>query len=127
VLDLQNLFGVSDGTQLKSRVFSMVAKKQAKHPVSGKRMRNKSTGRNYAKEYAKYQGKKEQINKRSSRNTARAKLVKEGVVSKGDGKDVDHKNNNAKQNIRSNLRAKSKFKNRSFKRNAKGGHAGKGK
>jgi hypothetical protein len=121
------LFGVSDGTQLKSRVFSMVAKKQAKHPVSGKRMRNKSTGRNYAKEYAKYQGKKEQINKRSSRNTARAKLVKEGVVSKGDGKDVDHKNNNAKQNIRSNLRAKSKFKNRSFKRNAKGGHAGKGK
>ena len=105
----------------------MPQKKQKKHPVTGKRMRNKSTGRNYKKEYANYQGKQEQIDKRSSRNKARRKLEKEGVVKKGDGKDVDHKNKNPKSNGRSNLRAQSKYKNRSFKRNSNGGHAGSGK
>lgn len=74
--------------------------------------------RNYKKEYANYQGKPDQIAKRSERNKARRQLMKEGVVHKGDGKDVDHKKPIAKGggNSRSNLRAVSKSSNRSFAR-----------
>jgi 5-methylcytosine-specific restriction endonuclease McrA len=74
--------------------------------------------RNYKKEYANYQGKPEQIKNRSERNQARAQLVKEGVVRKGDGKDVDHKKPIAKggSNSRSNLRPQSASANRSFSR-----------
>lgn len=74
--------------------------------------------RNYAKEYANYQGSEEQKKKRAKRNAARRELTKEGVVHKGDGKDVDHKTPIAKGggNERGNLRAVPKAKNRSFKR-----------
>ena len=47
--------------------------------------------RNYRKQYDKYDGKPEQVKNRAKRNAARAMLAKEGVVKKGDGKDVDHK------------------------------------
>jgi hypothetical protein len=47
--------------------------------------------RDYKKEYANYQGKPEQIARRSKRNTARRTLEKEGLVSKGDGNDVNHR------------------------------------
>lgn len=77
--------------------------------------------RNYRKEYDNYQGSPEQKKRRASRNAARAKLKKSGVVKKGDGKDVDHKNGNPKDNSRSNLRVTSKSKNRSFPRNSKAG------
>ena len=43
--------------------------------------------RPYKKEYEEYQGTPEQIKKRATRNAARAKLMKEGKVSKGDGKE----------------------------------------
>ena len=79
--------------------------------------------RDYKKEYANYQGTPEQIAKRASRNAARAKLSKGGVVKKGDGKDVDHKNGNPLDNNRSNLTVKTKAANRSFKRNSKAGKA----
>lgn len=72
--------------------------------------------RNYREEYDRYQGKPDQKKKRAKRNAARAKLAKEGKVRKGDGKDVDHKNTNANDNKRSNLRVKSKSANRSFAR-----------
>lgn len=68
------------------------------------------------KEYDNYQGKPSQIKRRSSRNKARRKMEKAGKVSKGDGKDVAHKDNNPKNNSRSNLKTQSKSKNRSFKR-----------
>ena len=73
--------------------------------------------RNYRKEYDNYQGKPEQKKKRASRNAARAKMEKSGKVKKGDGKDVDHKNGNPKDNSSKNLRAQPKSKNRSFARN----------
>lgn len=81
-------------------------------------MENKRMTRNYAKEYANYQGSEEQKKKRAKRNAARRELTKEGVVHKGDGKDVDHKTPIAKGggNERGNLRAVPKAKNRSFKR-----------
>jgi hypothetical protein len=72
--------------------------------------------RNYKREYANYQGKPEQIKRRSSRNKARRELMKLGVVKKGDGKDVDHINSNPLNNEIKNLRAKSKRANRSFPR-----------
>jgi len=74
--------------------------------------------RNYAKEYANYQGTPEQIKNRTARNAARSELEKAGVVRKGDGKDVDHKRPIAKGggNSRANLRAVPKSANRSFAR-----------
>ena len=73
---------------------------------------NKSTGRDYVSDYAKFQSSPKAIKERASRNAARAKLEKEGRVSKGDGKDVDHKNGNPLSNKKSNLKVMSKSKNR---------------
>jgi len=86
-----------------------------------KRIRNKSTGRDYKKEYASYQGKPNVIAKRVSRDTARRAMQKRGLVKKGSGMDVDHKDGNPMNNSKTNLRAVSKFKNRSFARNKNGG------
>lgn len=79
--------------------------------------------RNFRQEYDRYQGRPEQIKRRSSRNKARRKLAKQGRVRLGDGKDVDHKNTNPMQNGNGNLRVRSKSANRSFKRNKKAGKA----
>ena len=73
------------------------------------------------KQEAKYHATPEQKKKRASRNAARAKLLKAGKVKKGDGKDVDHRNGNPKDNKKSNLAVKSKSANRSFPRNKKAG------
>ena len=72
--------------------------------------------RNYRKEYDNYHSKPEQKKKRSSRNKAnRIKGVK--------GKDVDHKDGKPMNNSKSNLVAKNKSNNRSFKRNKNAGKA----
>lgn len=75
--------------------------------------------RDYKKEYATYHGSEEQKKNRAKRNAARSLLEKEGRVSKGDGKDVDHKTPISKGggNSKKNLRVVSKSKNRSFPRN----------
>ena len=73
------------------------------------------------KQEAKYHATPEQKKKRASRNAARAKLMKAGKVKKGDGKDVDHRNGNPKDNKSKNLAVKSKSTNRSFPRNKKAG------
>lgn len=72
--------------------------------------------RNYKKEYANYHAKPEQKKRRASRNTARRRMMKAGKVSKGDGKDVAHKNGNPRDNKKSNLGVQSKSKNRSYAR-----------
>lgn len=77
--------------------------------------------RDYKKEYSNYQGTAEQKKKRASRNSARSAMIKAGKVRKGDGKDVDHKNGNPKDNTKKNLRVTTKSANRSFPRNAKAG------
>lgn len=46
--------------------------------------------RNYKAEYANYQGTEEQKKNRAKRNKARRTMMREGKVSKGDGKDVGH-------------------------------------
>ena len=73
--------------------------------------------RNYRREYDTYQGTEEQKKNRAKRNAARRKLMREGRVSKGDGKDVDHKTPLSKGggNGDGNLRVTSRSKNRSKK------------
>jgi len=76
--------------------------------------------RNYRKEYDEYQGTEEQKKNRAKRNNARRQLERDGRVSKGDGKDVDHVKPLSKggSSAKSNLSVKSKSANRSFKRNS---------
>lgn len=68
--------------------------------------------RNYKQEYADYHSTPEQKKRRASRNAARHLLAAKGMVYKGDGKEVDHKNMNPKDNRPSNLKAVSKKVNR---------------
>ena len=72
--------------------------------------------RNYQKEYENYQSQEKQKKNRAARNASRSAMKKKGKVSKGDGKDVHHKDGNPKNKKASNLKITSKTKNRSFKR-----------
>jgi 5-methylcytosine-specific restriction endonuclease McrA len=78
--------------------------------------------RDYAEEYRTYDGTPAVKKKRAQRNKARRQLEREGLVHKGDGKDVDHKVPLSKGGTtsRSNLRVRSSSSNRSFKRNPDG-------
>ena len=78
--------------------------------------------RDYKKQYAKYDGKESVKKDRASRNGARRMMEAEGKVSKGDGKDVDHKKPLSKGGSvkRTNLRVTSKAANRSFPRKKNG-------
>ena len=66
--------------------------------------------RNYAKEYANYHSRPEQIKKRSARNKARRLAIKLGKAKVGDGKDVHHKDGNPLNNNSNNLRSMTKAK-----------------
>jgi len=77
--------------------------------------------RNYAQENTRYKSRPEQVAKRTSRNAARRAATRQGIVKKGDGKDVDHKNGNPMDNRPANLRAVTASANRSFPRNKKAG------
>lgn len=59
----------------------------------------------------------EKIAGRAQRNQARAMLEKEGLVKKGDGKDVNHKKpvRSGGTNARSNLNVESASKNRAWR------------
>jgi hypothetical protein len=78
--------------------------------------------RPYKKEYEQYDGTPAVKKKRAARNKARRMMEREGLVHKGDGKDVDHKRPLSKGGAsnRSNIRVKSATANRSYKRNADG-------
>ena len=76
--------------------------------------------RPYKKEYEQYDGTPAVKKKRAARNKARAIMEKAGLVHKGDGKDVDHKQALSKggKSVRGNLRVKSASANRSYARNS---------
>lgn len=82
---------------------------------------SKNYKRDYRREYLVSHSSPEEKKKRASRNAARRSMEKKGLVRKGDGKDVDHKNTNANDNSPGNLRVKSASSNRSFARNKKAG------
>ena len=76
------------------------------------RFLNENKKRNYKSEYENYHSQSEQIKNRSKRNMARRWAERKGLVKKGDGKDIDHKNGNPKDNSPSNLRVRSRSANR---------------
>lgn len=71
-----------------------------------------SRKRDYKKEYREYHGTEEQKANRAARGRARYKLEKDGAVSKGDGKEVDHKDGNPRNNHPRNLQVMSRTANR---------------
>ena len=72
--------------------------------------------RDYKKQNEKYDSKPSVKKDRASRNAARKAMEASGKVRKGDGKDVDHKDGNPRNNKSKNLRVMAKSKNRSVKR-----------
>lgn len=68
-----------------------------------------------------YENSPAQVKNREARNRARALMVREGLASKGDGKQVDHIKPISKggTTTKSNLRVVSTSANESFKRNSK--------
>ena len=79
-----------------------------------------SKPRDYKHEYKKFQSSTKAKKDRASRNKARAEAMKDGRVSKGDGKDIDHKNMSPRDNSKGNLRVVSKSKNRGHGKTAPG-------
>ena len=65
-----------------------------------------------ARSQAKYNSSPEQKKNRAARNRARYLLEKAGAVRKGDGKDVDHKDSNPRNNAPNNLQVQPKSVNR---------------
>lgn len=63
----------------------------------------------------KYNAKPEQLKRRAERNKARRQAMAKGIVRKGDGKDVDHKNGNT-SHMGKNLRILSESANRRMNR-----------
>lgn len=65
-----------------------------------------------------YNARPDQLKKRAERNAARRELIKDGVVKKGDGKDVDHKKmlDNGGTNAKSNLRVTDQKTNRGWRK-----------
>ena len=59
--------------------------------------------RNYKQEYARYQGTPEQKKRRAQRNRARRMAIREGLVTKGSGFDIHHRDGNPMNNNPSNL------------------------
>lgn len=62
----------------------------------------------------KYNSKPSSKKDRASRNAARAEAIKDGRVRKGDGKDIDHKDSNPRNNKKGNTQVMSASKNRAM-------------
>jgi hypothetical protein len=62
----------------------------------------------------KYNSKPSSKLDRASRNSARSEAVKAGKVRKGDGKDIDHKDSNPRNNKKGNTQVMSASKNRAL-------------
>jgi len=77
---------------------------------------------------AEYQKKPENVEKRVERNKARREALREGVVHKGDGKEIDHKKmlDEGGSNAKSNRRVVDASENRAW-RERKPGVYGKNK
>jgi hypothetical protein len=83
---------------------------------------------NYVRDYSMSgEGKYDKSPKRMADNRARKKarslLERAGKAKRGDGKDVDHKDGNPRNNSPKNLRSVGRAANRSIRRNKKAGKA----
>lgn len=79
-----------------------------------KKGETKKNAKARSKQQRKYNSSPEQKKKRAARNKARRQAEKDGRVSKGDGKDIDHKKplREGGSNEKSNTRVRSKSANR---------------
>ena len=73
------------------------------------------SGRKYSAYDRAYQARPEQVKKRVARNAARRLMIRKHGKDALKGKDVDHKNGKATDNRASNLRIRSRRKNRADK------------
>ena len=83
---------------------------------------------NYVRDYSmrgegKYDKSSKRMEDNRKRKKARYKLEQAGIAKRGDGKDVDHKNGNPRDNSKGNLRVIGRAANRSIKRNKNAGKA----
>jgi len=62
----------------------------------------------------KYNSKPSSKKDRASRNAARSEAMKDGKVRKHDGRDIDHKDSNPRNNKKSNTQVMSASKNRAL-------------
>ena len=62
--------------------------------------------------YRKYHSSKKMKQERALRNKNRREAIRQGRVRKGDGKHIDHKDGNPRNNMKRNLRVISAKKNR---------------
>ena len=67
----------------------------------------------------KYNSKASSKKDRASRNAARSEAMKQGKVRKGDGKDIDHKDSNPRNNKKGNTQVMSASKNRAMNQHDK--------
>jgi hypothetical protein len=86
------------------------------------------SSKNYVRDYSKAgEGKYDKSSKRMEdnrkRKKARYKMEQAGIAKRNDGKDVDHKNGNPRDNSSKNLRVIGRAANRSIKRNKNAGKA----
>ncbi len=73
-----------------------------------------------SKQQRKFNSSPTQKKRRAGRNAARRKMVKAGKARKGDGKDVEHRNKNTRDNSKGNITMRNRSKNRADNR-GKGG------
>lgn len=86
------------------------------------------SSKNYVRDYSmrgegKYDKSSKRMEDNRKRKKARYKLEQAGVAKRGDGKDVDHRNGNPRDNSSKNLRVIGRAANRSIKRNKSAGKA----
>jgi len=62
----------------------------------------------------KYNSKPSSKKDRASRNSARSEAMKDGKVRKGDGRDIDHKDSNPRNNKKGNTQVMAASKNRAL-------------
>ena len=97
-----------DYTKLPVKIVSSIEMERYVLGVAEKELKKMTEERNYKKEYANYQGKPEQIARRSSRNKARRLMGDKDIK----GKDIGHKDNNPLNNDPKNLKIEDPSKNR---------------
>lgn len=85
-----------------------------------KKGQTKASATTRSKQQRAYNSRPEQKKRRASRNAARRKMAAAGKVRKGDGKDVEHKNKNARDNGKKNLTVRSRSSNRADNRGTGG-------
>ena len=86
------------------------------------------SSKNYVRDYSmrgegKYDKSSKRMEDNRKRKKARYKMEQAGIAKRGDGKDVDHKNGNPRDNSGKNLRVIGRAANRSIKRNKNAGKA----